>query len=280
MSIASSLISSFAKITGIRLIKESAWQSVLGNELQFLPIWKKLSHAEKESAKNLLPSSQSQYGQDLVALLVQKSIGCNKFFVEFGATDGIQWSNTYSLEKSDGWAGILAEPARCYQEQLRENRKCYITSACISDGTRETDTFVEVQNPNERFKTSSPELSSLKSSMQSDWASDIRNNNAIEYDVRLATLDTVLKEANAPRNIGYLSIDVEGNEESVLDGIDFKTYSFGLITIEINSSKEKRLRITRRLKNAGYTQILEELSAADAFFVQTEYIGKIGSISI
>jgi len=168
MSIASNLIGSIAKITGIRLIKESAWQSILSNELQFLPIWKKLSDAEKESAKNLLPSSQSQYGQDLVALLIQRSIGCTKFFIEFGATDGIQWSNTYSLEKSDGWTGILAEPARCYQQQLRENRNCYITSACISDGTRETGTFIEVQNPNERFKISSPELSSLKSSMQSD----------------------------------------------------------------------------------------------------------------
>ena len=42
----------------------------------------------------------------------------NGFFVEFGACDGLHFSNTLLLEKSFGWKGILAEPNRAYQKKL------------------------------------------------------------------------------------------------------------------------------------------------------------------
>ena len=54
--------------------------------------------------------SKSQYCQDIFAL--SKPPMTSGFFVEFGATDGVQWSNTWLLEKRFGWRGILAEPAR------------------------------------------------------------------------------------------------------------------------------------------------------------------------
>jgi hypothetical protein len=48
------------------------------------------------------------------------------YFVEFGATDGVNGRNSYLLEKNFGWKGVVAEPARCWYEQLRANRACSI----------------------------------------------------------------------------------------------------------------------------------------------------------
>jgi len=47
----------------------------------------------------------------------------NGYFVEFGACDGLLFSNTLLLEKSFGWDGILAEPNRSYHKQIRKNRR-------------------------------------------------------------------------------------------------------------------------------------------------------------
>ena len=75
----------------------------------------------------LAPKSCSQLGQDLFAVS-QSQIKRGGFFVEFGASNGLTLSNTYLLEKELQWTGILAEPARCWQQALRENRTADIDS--------------------------------------------------------------------------------------------------------------------------------------------------------
>ena len=52
----------------------------------------------------LVRESRSQFGQDLFALL-SLNFKRGGYFVEFGATNGIEKSNTYLLEKELGWAG-------------------------------------------------------------------------------------------------------------------------------------------------------------------------------
>ncbi|MEL6721375.1 MAG: hypothetical protein AAFP82_21930 [Bacteroidota bacterium] len=81
-----------------------------------------LPEIQKTKLLQLLPSSKAQLKQDLF-VLSQLNFKKEGYFVEFGATDGVQLSNTYLLEKSFAWKGILAEPARCWQEQLQQNKR-------------------------------------------------------------------------------------------------------------------------------------------------------------
>lgn len=62
----------------------------------------------------------SQAGQDLWVL---QTAGNKGFFVDIGAHDGIESSNTYALEKH-GWTGICVEPNPVSFAALRNNRSC------------------------------------------------------------------------------------------------------------------------------------------------------------
>jgi hypothetical protein len=70
--------------------------------------------------------SQSQLFQDLIVMyvsdnfMIETSVIAPKVFVEFGACDGIKFSNTFLLEKN-GWKGIVAEPARKWHKKLKAN---------------------------------------------------------------------------------------------------------------------------------------------------------------
>ena len=66
-------------------------------------------------------NSHAQMFQDLWALF-ETDMKRGGYFVEFGATDGREISNTYLLEKDYGWQGILAEPNPVWHDALRTNR--------------------------------------------------------------------------------------------------------------------------------------------------------------
>ena len=53
--------------------------------------------------------SYSQLGQDLKVLEFYNN-KLDGFFIEIGASDGINLSNTYLLEKNHNWKGICVEP--------------------------------------------------------------------------------------------------------------------------------------------------------------------------
>jgi hypothetical protein len=74
--------------------------------------------------------SRSQVFQDLFVVFVLKGKR-NGFFVEFGATDGLNLSNTVILERDRQWRGILAEPAICWHAALKRNRSAMIDHRCV-----------------------------------------------------------------------------------------------------------------------------------------------------
>lgn len=205
----------------------------------------------------LLQRSKSQLRQDLFAL-TQHGFKKHGFFVEFGATNGIDLSNSYLLAKDFGWRGILAEPAKVWSDQLKLNRpESNIESLCVWKESGSTFDFIEAE---------ASELSTLKMFSDKDVHRDLRKKGKT-YKVSTISLMELLDKYDAPKYIEYLSIDTEGSEFEILNAFDFSEYSFGVITVEHNYSPQREL-IHSLLASKGYKREYLEISSIDDWYVR------------
>lgn len=192
---------------------------------------------------------KSQMRQDLFVLFVTNKKQ-NGYFVEFGACDGIELSNTLTLEKEFNWDGILSEPCIFWINDLKNNRDCNIDERAVWIEDGKSLLFNQV----EHIQT----LSNIDCLNPNDFANSIRNEDRnIKYEVQSVTLETMLKEHNAPKMIDYMSIDTEGSEYEIIEKFDFSKYDIKIINIEHNGT-EKRDMIYNILINNGYKRVLED----------------------
>ncbi len=208
--------------------------------------------------RDLLPwvfESQAQLWQDLF-VLHELNLKKNGFFVEFGATNGLTLSNTYMLEKQFGWTGILAEPAKCWHQDLLINRTAAIDKKCVWSKTGDVLVFNE---------TEVAELSTINTFSSSDSHEKSRENG-VTYPVETISLLDLLKKYQAPKIIDYLSIDTEGSEYEILKNFDFTEYKFKVITCEHNYSSDRE-KIRTLLESHGYKTKFSELSRFDDWYV-------------
>jgi FkbM family methyltransferase len=228
--------------------------------------WGVLSKEERKFIAPYIGHSKSQLGQDLFALNETRGGGGRRFFVEFGATDGVIQSNTWLLEKMLEWEGIVAEPARIWHQALRGNRSCAIDTRCVSTRTGEKIAFLEVSSSAQT--RTSPELSSVRAYADNgDAASALRLENSREYLVETVSLNDLLQSHGAPRVIDYISIDTEGGELEILRSFDFEKYAVRAISVEHNYKPDVRAAIFDLLSSKGFVRKHVEVSFWDDWYV-------------
>jgi len=200
-----------------------------------------------------LTFSKSEYCQDLWVLAMTNSKK-NGYFVEFGASNGIDASNTWLLEMKFAWRGILAEPSKSNFEILSRNRKCGLDPRAVWDQSNEQLLFCE---RDENY------LSSVKSEGNKGRVRD-------EYLVTSVSLNDLLDEYKAPKIIDYVSIDVEGSELRILESFfKEKKYEVKLFSIEHNWRKDKN-RILELMRFNNYENVFTNLSHRDLFFIKRD----------
>ncbi len=204
-----------------------------------------------------LTSSRSQLRQDLF-VLSQLNFKRNGYFVEFGATNGVDLSNTYLLETQFGWTGILAEPGKCWHDALTKNRRAHIETECVWKDSRSTIPFDE---------TDMAELSTIAKFSDSDGHQKARKHRRT-YSVGTISLNDLLEKYRAPQQIDYLSIDTEGSEYEILSSFDFDKYSVQVITCEHNFTP-MREKIFDLLIHNNYERVLENHSKFDDWYVRS-----------
>lgn len=209
--------------------------------------------------------SNSQFLQDLFVLYFL-NIKKNGFFVEFGACDGIDLSNTLILEKKLNWNGILAEPDKYYFESLQKNRNCLTSNLIIFNESDLVMKFTHVYND--------PKLSTISDYVNYDSHRTSRSMGKI-FDVTTITLDTLLDSFNAPNLIDFISIDTEGSELKIVEAFSFSRKVL-LWTIEHNHNQITRFKLHEIMQKKGYKRVLEGFSECDDWYVEEKiYEAKI-----
>lgn len=220
-------------------------------DLQFI---KAMAPEQRNTCLDLLDLSKSQLRQDLFAL-ARTGFKKGGYFIEFGATDGVELNNTWLMENHFGWTGILAEPARGWHAALKANRGCTIDTRCVWKAGGESLQFTEAPRG--------------ENSAISTFVKPTRKIRGSSYDVETVSLNDLLAQHDAPAVIDYASIDTEGSEFDILDALDFDRWSFRVMTVEHNHAPQRE-DIHGLLTSKGYRRVLEEVSRFDDWYVKED----------
>ena len=216
---------------------------------------------------NNIENSFGQNFQDLFGLWVSGGARSG-YFVEFGALNGREFSNTYLLEKL-GWDGIVAEPHPSYEERVKNVRNCHFSTLCVFDVTGDTVKF--------RTVVGRPAMSGIAQTQLNDSKARLRENYR-EIDIKTITLDDLLDQYSAPDVVDFISVDTEGSELRILNAFDFARRHVKSFCIEHNY--EQREELADLMTRNGYVQFFPELSAHDDWWVHRDDAGGLPSGSI
>lgn len=178
----------------------------------------------------------SQSKQDeWVGTLYRK--GRNGFFLDVGAYDGVQTSNTLFLEKELGWTGICIEANEEVFQNLCLNRSSKNILMAVTSYRGECSFSETLITPNGKL-------------------------------IPCDTLDNILTASGCPSLIHYLSIDIEGAEMAALKGFPFDKWNIGAITVEHNSYLDgptKKNALFDLLSKNGFERVVNDAKCLDPY---------------
>lgn len=135
------------------------------------------------------------------------------FYVDVGVYDPIEGNNTYSLYRR-GWRGVLVEPLKTQWQSIMGHR---MGDWLVGKAASNKDGYgvLRVDGP--------------CSSLEADWQINPSRTEVVE----LQRLSEILKKfPEVERNCHFCSIDAEGHERAVLEGIDFGVFRPKVFCIE------------------------------------------------
>jgi hypothetical protein len=185
---------------------------------------------------------KSHQGQDVHVLHTIFKGKKNGYFMEVGAYDGVEGSNTYLMEKSYGWKGILVECSPRWYPSIWQNRNAILMPYAVFNEDDKILNFYDTGNG----------IAGLV-----DTNEHYSNRTAPIINVMTKKLTTILDNACAPNYIDFLSLDTEGSEYEILSHHDFDKYLFGYICVEHNNVVHNRTRIRELLISKGYLHYRE-----------------------
>lgn len=158
-------------------------------------------------------------------------------FIEFGANDGLQQSNTYLLEREFGWRGVLIEPVPELASECVRNRPLAVVVCGVVAAPQDCGSPVGISDQ------------------------DLLSSTGLSRVMTAATtISLIIDNALSGRAPDLMSIDVEGYELSALAGLDLERHRPTWMLIETAVPAE----VTGLL--SGYYEQVAVLSHHDYLF--------------
>lgn len=190
------------------------------------------------------------------------------FFIEAGANDGYLQSNTYFLERTKGWRGLLVEGIPELYEQCCRNRpdadvrNCALVDASYPGETISMQYAHLTSVMDGAFPTAEAAAEHVRLGQKSQHL-----DRSYRIQVPARTLESVLDDLPNLPPIDFLSLDVEGAEAQVLAGLNLQRYRPKWILVEARFYEE----VNQLLTSAGYEQI-DRLTKHDVLYRDAELV--------
>lgn len=184
------------------------------------------------------------------------------YAIDVGANNGLVASNTKHFEDK-GWLVLCVEPNPNLAKEGQSNRKLWVQSAVGSVDADGCEFEMVGGYPWASFsglhpREAPPEIT------PGQWKEDIVNTTTLL--VPMVTLNTLLRHCGFPR-LDLLTVDVEGHELFVLQGIDLNVWKPKIIVAEAWDEKNRKA-ITDYL--AQFKYVLDRVCEYDGLYGRRE----------
>jgi FkbM family methyltransferase len=224
-----------------------------------------------DPVKVFMKERRSQHGEDLYVFqeFYQSNLSRIKaaagVYIEAGALDGRDLSNTWALNKAFGWTGILIEASPALFKSLQKNRQgsgdvLVHGALCNPKDARRNVTYHYVDN-----EVKNTAVGGIWELMDEGFKEAFYKRFAID-DAKLQTYPTVKcmslaseLHSRGVHHVDYFSLDIEGAELNFLSHFSYALHK-GNVTIDIisvegygDSVTPKDMQVRVLLNGVGYT---------------------------
>ena len=178
--------------------------------------------------KGVVRRSFSQHGED--QYLLNRFTHSSGFYVDIGASHPFRISNTFMLYHR-GWEGLTVEPIPWLGKLHRRWRSRDIL----------VEKAIGLHNAESTYYEMMPSvLSTLDEDVADALVSSGRAEVFRETEIDVITINELFEDYVGDRKVDFLSIDIEGLDVEVIQGLDFVRFRPEVISIEVNIPSQVR----------------------------------------
>lgn len=170
-------------------------------------------------------------------------------YLDIAANHAKRWSITWFFDRCMGWDGVCAEPNNAYWKELSTERQCRLINTCLSDRVRKVNFSYTAAYGGVVADLNSGQRMGVDGSLHAHSSKYGQHFKGIsEINCSTMAKEMTKRDGNGVSHFDFMSLDVEGHEFPILQGIDWNRTKIDVIVTE-----NRRPDVRQYLTDLGYT---------------------------